>query len=209
VTAPPGGRVIEIGCGYGKLISSDPQKSRLAVGLDDDYATEVEGKKLWGKDAPAYVCGSTFKLPFADRSFHTVILRESLHHFRNSEGVVDALTEITRICSHELIVFDPNVHLPLKIARRLVKHEDEICNWPEAVEALQQVGFKVKELRFRDLLAFPLSGGLVGPEFLKANTSMWRLALRTDEAARRMLDHVPALQRRLCWRYLLVAVRAA
>jgi hypothetical protein len=79
---------------------------------------------------------------------------------------------------------------------------------PEAVKALKQVSFKVKDLRFRDLLAFPLSGGLVGPEFLKANTSMGRLAFRMDDVARRWLDHVPALQRRLCWRYLLVAVRA-
>lgn len=208
VTAPPGARVMEIGCGYGKLISNDPHRSRIAIGLDYELNPLVAGKQLWGERAAAFVQGSTFMLPFADRSFHTVILRESLHHFKEHGGnVTDALKEIARICSDQLIVFDPNVNLILKASRWLVKHEDEVCNWPEAVEAMEQAGFKLQAMRFRDILAFPLSGGLVAPEFVRANTSSWKLVRWGDQMARRLLERLPLLQRQLCWRYLLVGIR--
>lgn len=208
VTAPLDGYVIEIGCGYGKFISSDPLKSRLAVGCGIDLTCMVMGRTIKAHKSPYFVCCSAFEMPFGDRSFHTVVLRESLHHLRTPNGGFGILEELARICAYELIIFDPQVNILQKVSRWLVKHKDDVVNYSEAVKALEKVSFKVKSLQFRDLLAFPLSGGLVGPDLLRANTSILRMFLRIDDVACRLLDMFLPLKQILCWRYLLVAIRS-
>ncbi len=83
------GRVLDLGCGTGH--SHHELAPRVSVGVDVDPAV------LAGQDRET-VCADMRRLPFADRSFQSVISVQSIEHVRDPERV---LREVTRVLDHQ------------------------------------------------------------------------------------------------------------
>jgi ubiquinone/menaquinone biosynthesis C-methylase UbiE len=117
-TAPPGGRVLEIGCGPGHLAIRMAAEHGLAVtGLDLDPAM-IERAQANAADAPStnpepdFVVGDAAALPFADASFDAVVSTLSMHHWEDSAA---ALAEIARVLrpGGQALIWDLGSSAPL------------------------------------------------------------------------------------------------
>jgi SAM-dependent methyltransferase len=201
------GPVLEIGCGCARLIATDPVPERLSIGLDIDLASLKAAREAWDRPNTHLVCGSAFALPFADRAIETVILRESIHHLKTAGSHDVILREAARVCGKRLIVFDPNMNVVQKLGRRLIRFRDDETRVSEILAFLHVIGFRPVSIEYRDLIAFPLSGGLVAREYFPRTSPVWKVIVRADRAITKLLDRTPRLTRFLCWRYLLVAER--
>lgn len=107
-----GDTVLEVGCGRGFLVDLLSQKYKVT-------GTDVALKSSLPQDFPGvtFIEAPAERLPFADKSFDTVIITHVLEHIRDLQAV---LTEIRRVTRHRLIVvvprerphfFTPNLHL--------------------------------------------------------------------------------------------------
>ena len=92
-----GDSVIDVGCGRGYLISEIAKLGIPAVGFDVAVAPGF-------RDGITYQNGSILNLPYADKSFDTVICAHVLEHIRNIDA---ALNEIKRITKKRLIIVLP------------------------------------------------------------------------------------------------------
>jgi SAM-dependent methyltransferase len=116
-------RVLEIGCGTGRVIAqSCKQRRAWGVGLDLDpaglyYARELS-RYVGGKDCH-FVRGDGFSVPFPDNSFNAVISEGVIEHFPPSQTEA-VVREHVRVCKigGRVIVSVPNLlNLPLTYAR--------------------------------------------------------------------------------------------
>jgi ubiquinone/menaquinone biosynthesis C-methylase UbiE len=89
-SAPPGARVLDIGCGAGQtLIAAYP--GRLTFGIDVDLDALLVGRQ-WTSDV-AFTCGSAETLPFKNAEFDCVVARVSLVY----TDIPRSLREIRRV----------------------------------------------------------------------------------------------------------------
>lgn len=98
--APPGARVLEVGCGPGNLAIRLASQAGLDVtGLDLDPAmvelacANVE-RAAAGSRQPAFVVADVASMPFPDASFDLVVSTLSMHHWADPRA---GLTEIARV----------------------------------------------------------------------------------------------------------------
>lgn len=200
-----GHTVLDVGCGYGTLINRIRQRrpDLNVTGIDVDKDAIDGAMSMYGiKVDPV----SIYETGFLDNKFDTVILREAVHHLGEGDGLVRVLKEIKRVCARELIVFDPNPNWLVKFCRRLASHEDPPMPLEILLKAMDEVGFKVVEKRWRDVVAFPLSGGFVGVEMVPNVSFIKKAVLGADRLFNTLLRKIGA-QKIFCWRYLLYAVK--
>ena len=155
---PPGVEsVLDVGCGVGNFTYALRARGYTAVGLDLDHGVLNLSQKRYG--APLLVCGDVYRLPFCDEAFEYAVLRESAHHFTLDR----VLAELRRIVRGGLLIFDPNPTGIVRLARKIIAHDDGEASSEKVIAHLRKHGFTVRSVRFRDVMAFPLSGGFVGP----------------------------------------------
>jgi len=98
------GRICDVGCGTGYLMRHLQAQDRLEgsrfVGVD--IAVEAPGDDIM--EDCAFVEARLERLPFADRSFDTVICTHTLEHIF---GFQRAIEELRRICAGRLIIVVP------------------------------------------------------------------------------------------------------
>lgn len=99
-------RVLEVGCGPGDLaaaaLDTFPGFDGAAyVGCDIGLAELATARR---RAAARFAAASAYRLPFADRSFDTVLAAEVLEHLTAPEA---ALAEIARVASGRLLVSVP------------------------------------------------------------------------------------------------------
>jgi len=200
-----GKRILDIGCGYGSLIKQIKEElpDSEVIGIDTDIESANIAKNLYDIDVKSV---SAYGMDFSDDSFDTVILRETVHHFDTEAKLDKALAEIKRVCSKELIVFDPNPNWLVKFSRRLIRHKDPEAPLDRLLEKLENAGFKVEKYKWRDVIAFPLSGGFVGKEFVPNLARLKKTIIMIDEGLNRFFERI-RLQRHICWRYLVYATK--
>lgn len=99
--APDGARVLEVGCGPGRLSIRLAAAKRLEVtGLDLDPAMVERARANAERAAtgharpPSFVVGDVASLAFADATFDLVVSTLSMHHWANPAA---GLTEIGRV----------------------------------------------------------------------------------------------------------------
>lgn len=102
-------RVLDVGCGSGWLLRNLDGAAR-ATGLERDPAV-VTALRSRGMDVAE---GDATVLPFEDRSFDLVVLRNVLHHV---EDPAAAVAEALRVARGELLVTEPWFDLSVRSQR--------------------------------------------------------------------------------------------
>jgi SAM-dependent methyltransferase len=95
----PGGRVLEVGCGPGRLAVPLARHGLVVTGLDLDPAmverARINAESALGVDRrPSFVVGDAASLAFPDASFDLVVSTMSVHHW---EDPAAGLREIARV----------------------------------------------------------------------------------------------------------------
>ncbi len=196
-----GEMILELGCGYGTFVEEAIKGGKGIFGLDIDFETLEIGKRTYPCLQGRLIQGDIGHLPFKAKSFHAVILRESLHHVSWEE----IFSEILRVCQTEIIIFEPNPNWFLRLARRIISHKDQEVPVKPLIRLLEEHGVAVQECHFRDLIAFPLSGGFVGREFVPPIKILFPLLLGIDRLFRGFF-HLIKIDGATCWRYLVKGI---
>ena len=198
-----GESVLDVGCGFGQLTDYLRAHGRAAVGVDLLAPCIEAGRKRYPL-ADLRVAESE-DLGFPDKSFDTVVLKDTIHHIYAEDDIAAFLADVKRVARKRLVIQDPNPMPILLAARRLIGHVDPVCSPADARRVVEAAGFKVTALEYSELFAFPMSGGYVGPVLAPARPRWVGSALLgTDEA---LLGAATALGagRFVAWRYLMVA----
>ncbi|MBN1793563.1 MAG: class I SAM-dependent methyltransferase [Candidatus Omnitrophica bacterium] len=201
-----GKRILEVGSGYGALIhqiKTEKTDVENITGIEIDPDSIDIAKKLYNIDI---MHSSVYQMDFEDNAFDTVILRHVVHHLNEDGNLKGALEEIKRVCSRELIIFDPNPTWLLRFCRKMIRHVDPEASLDYVIDALQRSGFEVASYTWRDVLAFPLSGGFVGAELVPNHAGIENAILRFDTFLNTVLLKL-RLQKYFCWRYLIYATK--
>jgi SAM-dependent methyltransferase len=193
--------VLELGCGYGTFVEQARRMRKEGFGLDVDFETLEIGKKIYPFLQGRLIQGDMAHLPFKRESFHTVILRESLHHV----GWEKVFPEILRVCQTEIIIFEPNPNWFLRLGRRIISHKDQEVPVKPLLRLLEDHGVTVQGVHFRDLVAFPLSGGFVGWELVPPIEKVYPFVLMVDKIFQ-FLTHLLGVEKMICWRYMVRGV---
>lgn len=88
---PSGGRVLDIGAGFGRLVDEYAGYERVFL-LDYARSMLADARSRHG-DRCTYVCADLYRLPFATSALDTVVQVRVLHHV---ERVEDAFAEVAR-----------------------------------------------------------------------------------------------------------------
>jgi ubiquinone/menaquinone biosynthesis C-methylase UbiE len=89
---PPAMRVLDIGCGTGRLLGLVHDRSSVAVGVDASARMLAAAKRL--RDGPLFACGLAEQLPFASGAFDVVTATLSLRHWLDP---VRGIGEVARV----------------------------------------------------------------------------------------------------------------
>lgn len=191
-----GKTVLEVGCGYGLLIDQVNIRGR-AFGVDHDFDAVHTGKQVFNNDL---VNSDSYSLCFPNKSVDSIVLRETAHHL----DMEKALPELIRVAKKEIIIFEPNSIFLVKAARKIIRHEDYEAPLLELKRVLEKNGLTIKGISFRDILAFPLSGGLVGYELIPNVKWLGSLLLWFDHFLVNIFSSL-GIESFFCWRYLVIA----
>jgi len=196
-----GATVLELGCGYGTFVEETSKRGKEAFGLDIDFETLGIGKRTYPILQGRLIQGDIGLLPFKEKSFHTVILRESLHHV----GWEKIFPEILRVCEKEIIIFEPNPNWFLRLGRKIISHQDQEVPLKPLLRLLEELGVVIQEFHFRDLMAFPLSGGFVGRPFVPPIKKLYPILLKMDRMFH-FFSRILGVEKTVCWRYLVKGI---
>lgn len=146
---------------------------------------------------------SIYETGFPDGFFDTVILREVVYHLEFGRAIL----EIKRVGRNRLTIFQGTSILPLRIAKRVLGHH-EFNEQPlhYYLDILRRNGYIIDGIGFRDILAFPLSGGFVWRQLLPRNQTLYRAVIALDRVLNGLLRTL-GLQSKFCFRYILSAHR--
>ncbi len=196
-----GKKILELGCGYGAFVNDALASKKESFGLDTDENALRSGGKIFPCLNLRLIQGDMNFLPFRDKSIDTVVLRESLHHVQWNH----VLPEVSRICKKEVIVFEPNPNWLLRTCRKIISHQD--CEIPSdsLIELFRDHGIAIEGIYFRDVLAFPLSGGFVGRELFPPIKWFYPFLIWLDNIFQGLLRKMK-MERLLSWRYILKGV---
>lgn len=198
-----GESVLDIGCGFGSLTEHLRTRGFQATGIDL-LAEGIAAGKARYPHADLRVAASE-NLDFPDGSFDTVVLKDTIHHIYEEDDVAAFLQAVRRITRRRLIVLDPNPMFVLLLARKAIGHVDPVCSPADARRVVADAGFKVSALSYSELLAFPMSGGYVGPVLVPAMPRFVGSALLALDSGLFALLNAARVGKFLGWRYLLVA----
>lgn len=87
-----GGAVLDIGCGYGEMLSEFPA-TRL-VGVDINHPALSEAKRR--NPAGCFAMANVERLPIADSSFDAVVCSEVLEHMDDPSSLAREIVRVTR-----------------------------------------------------------------------------------------------------------------
>lgn len=115
-----GKRVLEIGCGPGRITQMFIDAPHLIVGVEPEFEAVRQGTK--NVPDAIFICGSGMNLPFQSDSFDVILFSLSLHHHPDS---LAALTEAGRVMAHTglILILEPTIDS--EIQRFCKPFEDE------------------------------------------------------------------------------------
>jgi SAM-dependent methyltransferase len=177
---PPGGRLLDIGAGFGRL-------SEFYAGYDEVVLLDYSGSGLrqardrLGRDGRIrYVAASFYEMPFAADAFDTVLMVRVMHHAEDVAALLGQVARVLRGGGHYVVEFANKRHLKA-IARYLLRRQawnpfdrapvefaemnlDFHPVWME--DRLEEAGFHVKQRRTVSHFRLPLLKRLAPPRIL-------------------------------------------
>ena len=197
-----GHRVLDVGAGYGNLTGAALEAGLECVGIEIDEEKIRCARQWFGVDLQNR---DIHQSGFEDGAFDTVIFREVIRHLRLEEVLLAA----ARIASKRIVIFQANPVWLLRLANHLAGHREHTEHTPSGiVVAVERAGFKCRKAIYTDPLAFPLSGGYIGPQLAPRWNWFYRIILGMDRCMRRMVRML-GLGPYLCYRVLIVADKIA
>lgn len=195
-----GKKVLDAGAGYGYLSRILLDAGFEVVAIDPNEECSQLAKQWYDVDV---LRQEIYNVEFPDKYFDTVILREVVEHLDFER----ALEEINRITARELIIFQSNLNLILQLSRFLTRHKEfNERNMGYYVNTLKNAGYIVENVSYRDVIAFPLSGGYVTRQWFPENQLLQNWLIRADDLLNRFLK-MTGLQTFFCWRFMICATK--
>lgn len=195
-----GTRVLDVGSGYGTLTRELRKRGLFVTALEPHAETRRLALEWFGVSASP---DDVYSAPLEPRSIDTAIFRESVEHL----DMELALSRLRELAVGRVLIFQSNLNWMLRLTRAWLAHEEfnpKTRRYYE--EALARHGFAVKSVIHRDVVAFPLSGGLLVKQKCPRIEIAERLLVRVDESLGRAFDAV-GFGPLACWRFLIVADR--
>lgn len=199
-----GQNILDMGCGFGTTTFTLHQKGFNCIGIDYQQEAIDFCKKKY--PTANFQCANAENLPFEDGYFSTVILRDALHHFYGEADFDKVKKEILRVSTKNatIIFFDPNVNFMLKTLRKVSFHDDEECQYEDAMRIVNDMNLTCSYSEFNTLFSLPLSGGYVGLNFVPDIVGIQNILLKVENLLEKLINKA-RLGRYLCWRYLIVS----
>ncbi|MFH1022478.1 MAG: class I SAM-dependent methyltransferase [Planctomycetota bacterium] len=201
-------RVIDLGCGYGSLTATLTKRGVWAVGIDSCKEIIESARTIFSDIDPSKLrVMNAEDLDFSDNALDAVVLRDSLHHLRQSANFTKAMDEIERTIKSggKLIVFDPQPNLVVRIARWMVGHKDPELKAREAESLLKSRGWVIEKRYYTEFFAMAASGGYVGPVLIPPGCDkLHKAIIEINRLASVAIDKI-GLGKVILWRYLIVA----
>lgn len=122
ILGPAAGRVLEVGCGDGRLTGHLAGISERVIGLDPDRHSLFQARSLHKREINL-ILGSGEHIPLADSRIDTVIFTLSLHHHPDP---VRALAEADRVLRENgrVLVLEPEPESAVNRLFRVIHKED-------------------------------------------------------------------------------------
>ncbi len=196
-----GNTVLDVGCGFGDLTEHLRVQGMSSIGIDM-LGNYVDAGHIKFPHADIRLqTGNT--LDFPDKSFDTIILKDTLHHIFEEADIDSFMQEAKRVTKHRIIFFDPNPMWLLRMARRVIGHVDAVCSPQDAISVLQRHQCVIRKVQYFDTIALPLSGGYISRPFVKKKMTS-SMVMLIDQMLERIY-HLLRLDSALSWRYMIVA----
>jgi SAM-dependent methyltransferase len=200
-----GARVLDIGCGYGSLVSYLTTQGFDAQGVDFDPESVTTANRLFPRAKVSLENAESLD-GFASKSFDSIVLKDTLHHLVCEGDFGKAATTFRRLLvpGGRLVILDPNPTWILRLARRLSAHDDVEATPDRAQLVLHENAFAVKGMEFYEMIGLPLSGGYVGIRFVPNVGVINQAVAGCNRGLSRLVNRL-GLGRQLCWRYMIHA----
>lgn len=123
----PGDRVLDIGCGNGRVADVVNEIKGRYVGVDASQALLQCARQL--HPTHVFVLGNVLEIPFSDGSFDHVLMIASFHHIPSVPYRYAALAEVSRVLAPGgmLCMMNWNLHQRRFFARRWQRNLHRIC----------------------------------------------------------------------------------
>jgi ubiquinone/menaquinone biosynthesis C-methylase UbiE len=203
-----GKNVLDLGCGYGTTTAGITSSGYNCIGVDNDSAAIKVAKEKFPNCI--FNVADAEILPFKDRYFDVVVLRDAIHHLFNEGDFNKIKSEILRVSkgNSRIILFDPNITFILKVMRRVSFHQDEEFPAEKALELMHHLEYKIIHYSYNTLYSLPLSGGYVGVNFLPNIKFIHTAVLSTEKILEKAINYF-RLGRYFCFRYIVVGERTS
>lgn len=201
-----GSTVLDIGCGYGSLLSHLQHNGIQAAGIDIEQSEIDIALSLFPDIKIDRINAEALTGLYPPEHFDTIIFKDCFHHIvgeHDASRVAESLRYVLKP-KGRVIIFDPNPNWILRIGRRIIAHQDPEAKLEFARQWLQENGFTVQGVEFYEMIGLILSGGYVGPELIPN----WPFLQKSVAALNRWFSALIVrigLGRQLCWRYLIYA----
>lgn len=127
---PTGGRLLEIGTGFGRLVDLYQGYGQILL-LDYSVSMLREAQEHLGRGAKyTYVAADLYRMPFADALVDAACMVRVMHHVANVSGALRQIHRVIRPGGIYLLEFASKLHLK-SILRYAVRRQ----NWNPFVEA--------------------------------------------------------------------------
>lgn len=195
-----GRRILDVGCGLGLFGQVCVEQGFQVHSIDiDEYSLQI-ARELFG---PAYFQESVYATSLPDGAIDTAVLSDVVCHLD-----LDLLVqELDRLGVNRIVIHDSNLRNPfLRTYRKATGHrERHDFLEEELVVEMRDRGFDLHHKYYCNILALPLSGGLQR----KPVATIGRLprVLSVLDRLANGVAHLVGLQRRLCFRFVLILDR--
>jgi SAM-dependent methyltransferase len=199
VRAAEGERLLEIGCGEGANLRNLRQRLDGARVFAVDFSPPKV--RFASQGGARGACADAASLPFADRAFDAVLIRDLLHHVPDRAGVLREATRVLRL-GGRLTLIEPNGRNPIIAAMALgIRAERGMLSSSaaRALEEAQQAG--LVELSVEPRQPLPLSRVFL--HYRLGAPSLARFA--GVRALLRALEAAAAILPRSLWSYFVLS----